>query len=88
MYLKAKWNETRIPAATVGRVESEIEDFLVDHFGSASAAFNAKAAFVVQHKPANHPWPIGLNKAIDLATRGISPGIKQGLNIQLKFFDE
>jgi hypothetical protein len=89
MYLKAKWNETRVSPSVIAQVEVEVEDFLLSHFGSASTAFNMRAAFLQQHSPPNHPWNIGFNKAVDLAVRGISPSVKKQMSVpKISFFDE
>lgn len=89
MYLKAEWTENRVSQAGIAQVETDVEDFLLSHFGSASIAFNMKAAFIQQHSPPNHPWNIGFNKAVDLAVREVSPSIKKSMPVpKISFFDD
>lgn len=89
MYLKAHWTENRVSQSVIAQVETDVEEFLLNHFGSASIAFNMKAAFIQQHSPPNHPWNIGFNKAVDLAVREVSPSIKKSMPVpKISFFDD
>jgi hypothetical protein len=89
MYLKAQWTENRVSQSVIAQVETDVEDFLLNHFGSAAIAFNMKAAFIQQHSPPNHPWNIGFNKAVDLAVREVSPSIKKSMPVpKISFFDD
>lgn len=89
MYLKAHWTENRVSQSVIAQVETDVEDFLLSHFGSAAVAFNTRVAFLQQHSPPNHPWNIGFNKAVDLAVRDVSPSIKKSMSVpKISFFDD
>jgi hypothetical protein len=63
-------------------------EYLIDHFGSASIAFNAKVSFNNSHQQPNHPWHIAIVKGTAMATRGLPPCANANKGWEIKFFDD
>jgi len=80
MELHVQWKNASNTDARRHKVESDYEEFLINHFGSASSAFNCKHNFEMQHQPAGPPWNIGIVKAEGFATRDLLPSERVGVN--------
>lgn len=87
MELSAHWKNVSIQNEKRIAAEREMEEYLIDHFGSASDAFNSKVSFNNSHQQPNHPWHIAIVKGTALATRGLSPCANTNKSWEIKFFD-
>ncbi len=87
MELKSQWNNNFIQPERRQAAEAAMDEYLLEHFGSASSAFNCKVSFNNTHKQPNHPWNIAIVKGIALSTRGLPPSSCTNKGWEVKFFD-
>lgn len=88
MELKATLRNSFLTATQRMRAENVLEDFLIDHFGTAESAFKCKKHFDATNKQPNHPWHIAVVKAIGIASRDLKPSERLNFKPVLTFINE
>lgn len=88
MKLTVVWNDESVQATIRSKVETCMEDRLIELHETVENAMRCRAEFKRQGDPPGHEWVRKYCQAHEEATKGLQPSVRRSCNPKVRFDNE